>query len=165
VKIGSLQFTYANTQRAVNVVGLTPSTTYSISIYAVDNEGIHTAATTISVTTGSATPRTNPGTLGPASLSCSQIGTTAGVLATWNIAGRQQPDRYNIQINCRGIRNKKIFVKGSLSTVTVSGVFGRGIASASRACFCRLRPFYDKSANNNKKYPIPLLTTKFTIAT
>jgi hypothetical protein len=164
VKVGSLQFSYPNTQRAVNLISLTPSTTYAISIYAVDNEGIHTAPAAISVTTGAATPKTNPNTLAPAGLSCSQIGTTAGVKASWNTVGRSQPDRYNIQINCRGLRNKKVFVKGSLSTVNIAGLFGRGTASASRACFCRLRPFYDKK-NPQRKYPVPKLVTKFTIAT
>jgi hypothetical protein len=164
VKIGSLQFTYANTARAVNLVGLTASTTYSVSIYAIDNEGIHTAATTISVTTGAATPKSNPTSLAPISLTCSQVGTSAAVLASWNTVGRSQPDRYNIQINCRGIRNKKIFVPGSKSSVSVAGIFGRGIASASRACFCRLRSFYDKKSTS-RKYPVPLLTSKFTLAT
>jgi hypothetical protein len=88
----------------VNLVNLNALTTYSVSIFAVDNNGIATATTTISVTTGQDTPKTAPKTKGPNSLSCAQVGTTAAVKATWSFQSGGTPDRQNIQIKCPGLR-------------------------------------------------------------
>jgi len=150
------------------MVGLSPTTTYSVSIYAIDNDGIHTASTTISITTGAATPKSDPKTLGPAAFTCSQVGTTAAVLASWNTIGKVTPDHYNVQINCVGVLgNKKIFAPGSASSKKIEGVFGKGLKSATRVCTCRLRPFYDKVSKSSdpKKVKIPLLVAKFNIVT
>jgi len=160
-------FTYGGDVRKVNLVDLDASTSYTVTIVAVDGSGIQSTKLSITETTGSDTPKSNPKGKGPLpnSLSCSQLSGTASVSASWTLQS-VIPSRVLLQVKCPFVRARKITITPPSKTkVTVAGLFGKTAASRTLNCSCKLRAFYKKPESANRQYPIPLLKAKFTLDT
>jgi len=160
-------WTYGSNIRNVDLLGLEPNTQYTITITAVDSAGRQSATLTLATAlakTGAESPKSNPKAKGPLpnSLSCAQSGTSATVVASWTLQS-VIPNRVNLQVKCPGLRSRKVNVKPSLTKFNVAGLFGKGAASKTVNCKCKLRAFYFKD-DDKKMYQIPLLKSTFSFA-
>jgi len=162
VTIGSQKFVYNKpAMRNVDLVDLDPSTTYTITLTATDSNGRASAAQTLTVTTGSDNAKSDPKGRGPSSLSCSQVGTSAAIKATWSLQANV-PDFVIVSVNCPGYHGRKKTVKGSLTTATIPGIFGDGAdAKTVSNCVCKLRAKY--KINPNGAVKIEPIKTKFAL--
>jgi hypothetical protein len=160
-------WTYGSNIRNVDLLGLDPNTNYVITITAVDAAGRQSATLTLAsalATTGGDSPKSNPKAKGPLpnSLSCAQSGTSATIKTSWSLQS-VIPSRVNVQIKCPGLRSRKLNVKPSQTSVNVAGIFGKGAATKTVTCKCKLRAFYFKD-DDTHMYQIPLLKSSFSLA-